>query len=266
MTSLYFTWSIDPEIISLGILKARWYGILFGAAFVFGYYIMVSIYKKEKMDIKEVDNLFIYTAIGGIVGARLGHIFFYDFSMYLDNPIEMLYIWHGGLASHGGAIGVLLIMYLYALKKKYRSYLWIIDRIVIPIALGGMFIRFGNFFNSEIIGKPTDMPWGIIFKSNLFYTAVPRHPSQLYEAFAYLAIFIFLWRYYQEKFNNIKEGSLLGWFLFLAFSVRFVIEFTKENQSDFENSMTLNMGQLLSIPLIIIGLWLIFRKIKKSDT
>jgi len=263
---MYLVWNVDPELIALGFFKARWYGLLFGGSFLIGYYIMAAIYKKENIDIKEIDTMFIYTAIGGVVGARLGHILFYDLNLYLNNPIEMLYVWHGGLASHGGAIGVLLMMYFYSRKRKYKPYLWIIDRLVIPIALGGMFIRFGNFFNSEIIGKPTDLPWGIIFLKNTFYSQVPRHPSQLYEALAYFLIFIFLWRYYIAHSKKIKDGTLLGLFLVLVFSARFLIEFTKENQVGFESSLFLNMGQLLSIPLVILGLWLIFKKdIKRNE-
>ncbi len=261
-TLLSFIWNADPELISLGFLKARWYGLLFGTGYIVGYYILCNIYKREKISIKEVDTIFIYTAIGGIVGARLGHVLFYDFQKYLQNPIEILYVWHGGLASHGGAAGILIIMYFYWEKRKYKSYLWIIDRIVIPTALGGMFIRFGNFFNSEIIGKPTDLPWGVIFAGNSVYSAVPRHPSQLYEAFSYLAIFIFLWQYYLRNFGKIKEGSLLGLFLILIFAARFVLEFTKENQVAFEKGMMLNMGQLLSIPLVMAGVYLFFKKTK----
>jgi len=264
MTLLHFVWSIDPEAISIGIYKARWYGLLFGVAFMIGYYIYIAIYKKEKANIKEADTIFIYTAIGAIVGARLGHILFYDLQLYLDNPIEMLYIWHGGLASHGGAIGILVMMYIYTLKDKSKTFLWLLDRLLIPVALGCMFIRFGNFFNSEIIGKPTDLPWGIIFLKNLAYTPVPRHPSQLYEALSYLLIFIFLWKYYTLNFNKLKEGAITGLFFILMFSARFIIEFTKENQSDFENGMSLNMGQLLSILPIIIGFWLFFRKDNKQ--
>ena len=265
MALLYFVWNIDPEVISIGIYKARWYGLLFGVAFMIGYYIYAAIYKMEKVNVKEADTIFIYTAIGGIVGARLGHILFYDIKIYLENPIEMLYIWHGGLASHGGAIGVLIMMYIYTLKNKSKTFLWILDRLVIPIALGCMFIRFGNFFNSEIIGKPTNLPWGIIFLKNLYYSPVPRHPSQLYEAFAYLLIFIFLWKYYIAKFKKFNEGTITGLFFILMFTARFLIEFTKENQSDFENFMPLNMGQLLSVLPIIIGFWLIFRKDKKVE-
>jgi len=262
MSLLYLVWNTDPELIAIGFLKARWYGLLFGGGFIVGYYILAAIYKKEKLEIKEVDNLFIYFAIGGVVGARLGHIFFYDFKLYLNNPIEMLYIWHGGLASHGGAIGILIMVYLYSRKKKDKTFLWIMDRAVIPIAVGCMFIRCGNFFNSEIIGKPTTLPWGIIFPRNEFYSLVPRHPSQLYEAMAYLSIFVFLLKYYLSKFNKFNEGTIFGLFMILAFSARFLLEFTKENQVDFENSMSLNMGQLLSILPIIIGFWLVFRKPK----
>jgi len=260
MDLLSIVWQASPEIISLGFLKLRWYGFLFAVGYISGYYIMSWLYKKEKIDVKEVENIFIYTAIGGIIGARLGHILFYDIGLYIENPLEILYIWHGGLASHGGAIGILLVMVHYCRKKKYQSYLWIIDRMVIPISLAGMFIRIGNFFNSEIIGKPTDLPWGVIFDNNIFYSRVPRHPSQLYEALAYLGIFIFLMKYYLKNFGKIKEGSILGLFLVLIFSARFILEFTKENQVDFEYGMFMNMGQLLSIPLILLGLWLIFRK------
>jgi len=257
-----FIWNVSPELFSYGPLTASWYGLLFGISFLLGYSIFAHFYKKEGVDVKEADTIFLYTVGGGILGARIGHILFYNFSYYLENPMEIFFIWHGGLASHGGAIGILLLMFIYVKKKKYRSYLWIIDRMVIPIAMGGMFIRFGNFFNSEIIGKPTDLPWGVMFER---IDSIYRHPSQLYEAFSYLGIFIFLWVYYAKKFPKIKEGSILGLFLVLIFSVRFILEFTKENQVDFESNMLLNMGQILSVPLVLLGFWLIFRKVNKAE-
>lgn len=260
MTLLQIIWDVSPELISFGFLKARWYGLLFGTGYIIGYYIFVEFYKKEGINIKEADTIFIYTAIGGVVGARLGHILFYDLQLYIENPIEILYIWHGGLASHGGAIGILFMMWLYTRKHKYKPYLWIIDRIVIPTALGGMFIRLGNFFNSEIIGQATDLPWGVVFAQNPYFSQVPRHPSQIYEALCYLGIFIILLLYYKKHFGRVKDGSILGLFLVLIFGVRFILEFTKENQVAFENFLPLNMGQILSIPLVAIGLWLFLRK------
>ncbi|MDD3877741.1 MAG: prolipoprotein diacylglyceryl transferase [Bacteroidales bacterium] len=260
MNLIVIVWDVSPEIIRIGNYPARWYGLLFGFAFILGYYVMQFIYKREHVDAKYLESLFLYVALGGIIGARLGHCFFYDFQTTIENPLTVLYIWKGGLASHGGAIGILFSVLLYSFKYKYKPYIWIIDRIVIPISMGGALIRLGNLANSEIVGKTSELPWAFLFVNNPLYNAAPRHPAQLYEAIAYVLIFIFLLSLYHRKKGDIGKGIFLGWFLVLIFMIRFLIEFIKENQSRFEENMWLNMGQILSIPLVIIGLFLIFRE------
>jgi len=196
---------------------------------------------------------------GTVIGARLGHCLFYNPVYYLSNPIEIFKVWEGGLASHGAAIGILVAVYLFSKKKKKYPFLWIIDRIVIVVALAGTFIRLGNLFNSEIIGKPTDVSWAFIFTA---IDDLPRHPTQLYESIAYLIIFLILLFIYYKGFEKNRSGLLFGLFLVLVFTFRFFVEFLKENQSGFEAGMTLNMGQLLSIPFVLIGIIFIIKSFK----
>jgi prolipoprotein diacylglyceryl transferase len=199
-------------------------------------------------------------AIGTVVGARLGHCFFYEPQYYLENPLEIIKIWHGGLASHGAAIGILTALYLFARKEK-RSYFWVLDRIVITVALSGLFIRLGNLMNSEIYGVQTSLPWGFIFVRE--GETVAKHPTQIYEALSYMLIFVLLLKLYYQYKGKPKEGLLFGLFLILTFTMRFLIEFVKNTQVEFEKSMFLNMGQLLSIPFVLAGigiLWYISAK------
>jgi prolipoprotein diacylglyceryl transferase len=257
-------WSFKPEIVSIGPIVLRWYSLLFMLAFLSGFFIMQWIYKKEGYKPGRVDQLFMYMFFSTIIGARLGHCLFYDPVFYLSNPIEILQIWKGGLASHGAAIGILAGLYFYAKKNHDLSYAWVVDRIVIVVALSGFFIRMGNLFNSEIIGIPTHSDWGFIFTT---IDQIPRHPAQLYEAIAYLIVFVVLILIYQHKFQQLKDWFLLGLFLILVFGFRFFVEFFKENQSGFEQEMALNMGQILSIPAVIAGVVLIingFRKIRSG--
>jgi len=261
------TWSVSPEIISFGPIHIRWYGLLFATSFIIGFKIMEWIYKKEKKNLDDLNDLIWYMILGTVIGARLGHVLFYNPGFYLTHPIEILMVWKGGLASHGAAIGILTAIYLYSKKKKDQSFLYVMDRIVITVALAAFFIRTGNLFNSEIIGKPTDLPWGFIFTS---VDNVPRHPTQLYEAFSYLASFFVLFSIYKKRDGKFKDGLLFGIFLIWIFGFRIFVEYFKENQSAFEQGMILNMGQILSIPLVIFGLYLLFRKpkerpVKKTD-
>lgn len=230
-------------------------------SFVLGYQIILKIFKTEGYTQKQLDSLTVYMILGTVIGARLGHCFFYEPAYYLSNPIEILMVWKGGLASHGAAIGILVSLYIFAQKNKDITYPWIIDRIVIVVALSGLFIRLGNFFNSEIIGVPTDLPWAVVFHR---IDMIPRHPSQLYEALAYFIIFLVLWGYYNRHKVKTVSYSLFSRFLILAFSARFLIEFTKENQSSFESGMALNMGQILSLPLIAVGILLLFKSMSKA--
>ncbi|MCL2040370.1 MAG: prolipoprotein diacylglyceryl transferase [Bacteroidetes bacterium] len=250
----YITWDASPIIFSLGPITARWYSLMFAITFVVGYAILQKMFDNERSKIR-LDTLAIFIMVGTVAGARLGHCLFYEPVYYLSHPSEIFKVWNGGLASHGGAIGILLAIWLFTKSAKNYSFIWIVDRVVIVVALGGLFIRTGNFFNSEILGKPTDLPWAIIFSSVDY---LPRHPSMLYEGLAYFGIFIFLYRkYLKEKFSP-KPGMLFGLFLFLVFSARFVLEFTKEIQSSFEANLPIDMGQILSMPFAIAGIIIIY--------
>ncbi|MHB8907038.1 MAG: prolipoprotein diacylglyceryl transferase [Melioribacteraceae bacterium] len=253
-------WNVNPDIFSIGPITIRWYGLFFAMSFLVGYQIMLVIFNKEKKSEQDLNDLVWVMILGTVLGARIGHCLFYNPSYYLRHPEEILQIWKGGLASHGAAIGIMIAIYFYVRKRKDMTYLWIFDRIVITVALAGFFIRMGNLFNSEIIGKPTNSSWGFVFTS---VDMIPRHPAQLYESIAYLFIFFFLFWFYFKKEGKFKQGLIFGLFLVLVFSFRFFVEFFKENQSSFEAGMFLNMGQLLSIPLVILGIYLLFRKEKK---
>jgi prolipoprotein diacylglyceryl transferase len=260
------TWSAQPEIFQVGNFAIRWYGVLFALGFALGYFIMLRFFKKEKIPVKLLDQLTTYMVVATVIGARLGHCLFYEPAYYLSRPLEIFKIWEGGLASHGAALAILLAVYLFARKNKL-SYWWAIDRIAVVTALAGFFIRIGNLMNSEIYGRPTSLPWGFIFEnaSDPDQRLQARHPSQIYEGLAYLMIFFFLLWIYYRKNGKPREGLLISLFLLLVFIVRFFIEFLKEPQVDFESAMTLNLGQLLSIPFVLAGcagLYLICRKKK----
>lgn len=255
----YIHWNLDPDIVSFWGLTIRYYGVLFAASFFFGYLIMQKIFKQEGLTVELLDKLTVYMAIGTVLGARLGHCLFYQPDYYLSHPWEIIKIWHGGLASHGAAIGILISLFYFS-KKNKKPYLWILDRIVIVVALAGFFIRMGNLMNSEIYGIPTKLPWGFIFERN--GEALPKHPTQIYEALSYLIIFIFLYRIYNKHGKNVKQGLIFSIFLISLFTVRFLIEFIKEDQVGFERGMSLNMGQLLSIPFVLIGIFLLYRSLK----
>ncbi len=258
MVLQFIEWSVNPEIFPGSWLTVRWYGLLFAAAFFFGYLVLTRVFKNEFKDpqvaIKMLDKLAMYMFVATIIGARLGHILFYEADYYFSNPLEILKIWNGGLASHGAALGILVGLWLFS-KNTGKTYFWTLDRVVIVVALGGMLIRLGNLMNSEIFGRPTDLPWGFIFTS---YDDVPRHPTQIYEALSYLFIFLLLHRIYWKNKGKPKPGFIFGLFLILLFSARFLIEFLKVPQVAFENTMTLNMGQWLSLPFILIGFVIVF--------
>ncbi len=255
----YITWDVGPELLNIGPLSVRWYGLLFAMAFIVGFQIMQWMYKRENKPVSDVEQLAIYMILGTVIGARLGHCLFYNPEYYLANPLEILMVWKGGLASHGASIGILISLYIYTKKKKV-SFLWQMDRVVVATALGGSFIRLGNLFNSEIIGKATDVPWAFIFTK---VDNVPRHPTQLYESLGYLIIFIILFFIYKNKYKQLKDGFIFGLFLILLFTFRIFVEFFKENQTGFEEGMAFNMGQLLSVPFVILGVILIARSLKE---
>jgi len=249
-------WNIDPILIHIGPLAIRWYGLFFAAAFLVGFQIMTWIYQREGADPASLDRLLLHMPIGAVLGARLGHVLLYDPQYYFAHPLEILKIWEGGLASHGGAVGVLLALYLVTRRPGSATYLWLLDRVAIPTALGGAFIRLGNFFNSEIVGTPTAGWWGVVFDR---VDALPRHPVQLYEAVAYGLIFLVLLGVYMRRGKGIPNGWLLGLFLVLVFGARFLLEFVKTPQAAYEAEFVLTVGQLLSLPCIVAGFYLLAR-------
>ncbi|WP_044201249.1 prolipoprotein diacylglyceryl transferase [Flammeovirga sp. OC4] len=255
----FIHWDINPEILP-GILPVRWYGLLFSLGFFIGTWLIAKIFVIENRPESDADALLIYVVIATIVGARLGHVFFYQPDYYLRNPVEIIQIWKGGLASHGGAIGIITALYLYSKKRPDQPWLWILDRVVIPVALAGCFIRLGNLMNSEIIGRPSDLPWAFIFeRAHVSDPLTPRHPAQLYESITYLIIFFILGAIYKNEKFELRQGRTFGLFLVLVFGMRFVWEFFKEDQVAFEATMTLNMGQWLSIPAVLAGLFFFIR-------
>ncbi len=261
MHLLIIPWDVNPEIFRIGSFAVRWYGLLFASSFLFGYIIMNKIFRNENLREEVLDRLTIYMAIGVVGGARLGHCLFYEPSYYLAHPLEILMIWHGGLASHGAAIGILTAVWLFARKEK-KDYLWVLDRVAIVVALSGFFIRMGNLMNSEIYGTETTMPWGFVFLRN--HEVAPKHPTQIYEGLAYLLIFFLLYRIYWSKKGEHIQGLLISLICILIFSARFIIEFVKEDQVAFESTMKMNMGQLLSIPFVLLGLAGLIWSIKRN--
>lgn len=354
----YILWDQDPILFSTDIFgnhfEARWYGLLFALSFIVGQYIMARIFAAEGKTEKQLESLTLYMIAATVVGARLGHCLFYEPDYYLSHPIEILKVWKGGLASHGASIGMIGTLYFWARKEKV-TWLWILDRVVIVVALGGAFIRLGNLMNSEIIGKPTDMPSAFLFvnagkqaatasapgaiksititnadstytnasgqaraavtftfsapgadplllrnygsrqfPSSLFQfeeahehlrpeeylsapklspglmevsvAAVPRHPTQIYESVSCLLLFAGLFATWQRRKATLPAGRLFGVFMVVLFSLRFVYEFLKENQVEFEEELTFNMGQALSIPLLLFGLAILARSYRKSQS
>lgn len=358
----YIIWNGSPDIFTIPIpfldthLTLRWYGLLFALGFLLSQQILYYIFKKEEKPEKDVDTLTIYMVIATVIGARLGHVLFYEPERYLSNPLDILKIWEGGLASHGAAVGILFALWLYARKKKPgQNYLQTLDRIVILVALTGALIRLGNFYNSEIIGKPTHSDYGVVFARNvsevlksdesvksvryvqrdtisseegykpikillefeasahstyedykqylenrvnsflshnpyisehinqpgyidyklsqdesgkffaIIYTyAIPRYPAQLYESISCVLLFLVLFWIWNKKKINLPEGRLFGIFLIVCFGLRFAYEYLKVNQVDFENSLPLNMGQILSIPLVLLGVFVLVRSYRKG--
>jgi prolipoprotein diacylglyceryl transferase len=261
-TSSHFIWDFNPEIFNFNLnlgfsdftIAPRWYGLCFATGILLGYHIMRRFYLKEGRSEEELNSGFVLFVIGTIVGARLGHCLFYEPGYYLSQPWKILFIWEGGLASHGGTIGIIACM-LYYTRKYQIPFIWLADRLSVAIPLGVPFIRIGNFFNSEIYGLPTEVPWAIIFKHA---DELPRHPSQLYEALAYFALFFVQVSLYRWRGKSLQPGRMIGLMFIWIFTARFFIEFGKVEQVDFERGMSLNMGQLLSLPMIALGLFFFF--------
>ena len=250
----HIIWNVSPEMVLIGPVTLRWYGFLFALGFLAGLLVMQWVFRVEGRSRRDVDRLFQYVVIGSLVGARLGHCLFYEPGFYLAHPAEILKIWKGGLASHGTAIGLFTALFFYARNTPGQSYLWILDRLSIATILAGTFIRLGNLFNSEILGTPANLPWAFVFTR---VDLVPRHPVQLYESLVYAVIFLLLLGLYRRKRAQVPPGQLLGVFLTGTFGARFFLEFVKVRQADFGHTLCLSMGQLLSIPLVLWGGWML---------
>ena len=273
-TLLSIHWNASPELFSLGPISVRWYELIFALGFLIGYNIMVRMFRFEKSNEEWVDKLFMYVIIATIVGARLGHVFFYGWDYYSQHLFEIIspvimvdghfkLVGFQGLASHGGAIGIIVAVWIYSRKVTHRSMLWTLDRLVIPTALVAAMIRFGNLMNSEIYGVATALPWGFIFDQN--GETVAKHPTQIYEMLCYLVTFVLiLFFFFKKKDLKDRPGFILGVFFIGIFFTRFMIEFIKEDQEAFEAGMALNMGQILSIPFVLAGLYLIVRALKNQ--
>lgn len=265
------TWN-PPEGIDLGFFTIHYYSLMFVVAFTLGWYLMKSIYQREGISLEKLDSLFIYTVLATLIGARLGHVIFYDWDYFQNNLLEIFlpvrfepefqFTGFRGLASHGAAIGIITAMYLYRRNVLQKPVLWILDRVVIPVAAGGVFIRIGNFMNSEIIGKPTNTDFGVVFTQ--LGEDFPRHPAQLYEAICYIFVFLILWIMYWKTEKRQKIGFIFGLFLILLWTVRFFVEFIKEPQVGERATWALNTGQWLSIPFILAGFYFMFRPSTKD--
>lgn len=296
----YLVWNPDPIIAQLGPLTLRWYGVLFMAGFVVGTPVFQHIFRRENVSPRWVDVLTLYVLVGTVVGARLGHVVFYEPEMLLTDPLEVFKIWHGGLASHGATLGIPLACWLFARRHQFDT-LWVLDRIVLVVCIGGAFIRLGNFMNSEIGGYPATVPWAVVFPRDTGHLlpatrplpagavqvarpvllptgevrhqvlpntaptgpgvlmAVPRHPTQLYEALYCMLLVALLYGVWRRTKERTPRGLLLGLFLVLLFTQRFLGEFLKEAQVAFEQGNLFNQGQLLSLPPVLVGLWLLWR-------
>lgn len=281
----FITWNVDPILFHIGNGGIRWYGLLWAIGIYVCWKINERMYKQENCPPEWADQLFFWITIGTILGSRLGHCLFYEWHLasepvrflgmefayrnpFLENPIRILYIWEGGLASHGGAIGIILSAWLL---NKYKfshypqfqtSWLWILDRLCIGACITGALIRLGNLFNSEIYGAPTTMPWGFIFVNN--GETVPCHPTQIYEMIYCLVTFAVTYPLYKYTQARRREGLLIGIFLVMVFGTRFALEFIKNTQEEFENGHLLDMGQILSIPFIALGIYLIIRAYRRA--
>lgn len=266
----YITWTANPDLLH-SFITIRWYGLMFAIGFLIGYNIEAKIFRHEGAPESWLGTLLIWTVAGTIVGARLGHVFFYEWDLYSQDPVRILYIWEGGLASHGGALGVIIGVLCFSWITAKRNPIWTFDRLVIPVALVGGLIRIGNLMNHEIYGHATDLPWAFRFITNIHQWqngaepvfSAPSHPTQLYEAACYFALFgLLMWMYWRKNAET-RPGLIFGVFLVGIFLPRLLIEFVKNNQVAWEAGMTLNMGQILSIPFILCGIGLIVYAIRR---
>lgn len=253
-----------PGFSAFGPIEVRWYGFLFAMAFIVGYALGSAMFRHAGYPQKDADALLTYLFIGTLAGARLGEVLFYNPVYYFSNPLEIFMIWKGGLASHGAVIGNILAMWIYVKNRPHITYLWVLDRMTLPFAIGGAFVRLGNFFNTEIYGLETTVPWAVVFER--LGDGIPRHPTMLYEALVGVFLFIVLWAVYKKWNNRPPEGALTGLFFTILFSFRFLLEITKVEQADFAVSWIVGMGQLLSIPIVMVGLYILFRMVNWKGT
>ncbi len=272
--SLFITWNPSPNVFTIPIIDwpVRWYGLSWAMAFIGCHFFMNRIFRTEGRTDKQLDSLTLYIIIATILGARLGHCLFYQPEYYLANPLDILKVYEGGLASHGGAIGIIIGMWLYCRTTK-ESWIWLFDRLVVVVPFASFMIRFGNLMNSEIVGKQTDAPWGFKFLQNdddlmnldrMGIDIPVRHPTQLYEAFFYIILFVFFYWLWKNKRQAVGKGFTFGLFCVLMFAFRFLIEYLKEIQVDSEANQILNNGQLLSIPFILVGLYMMWSSKKRG--
>ena len=269
MYALKILWEPSTTLFKIGSFGIHYYSLMFVIAFSLGFNMMKKMYEKEKVSTETLESMLFYIVIATLLGARLGHVFFYDWAYYQDHLMEILlpisskpgggyaFVGFRGLASHGAAIGILLGIILFQRNYPYKPLAWILDRLIIPTTLGGALVRIGNFFNSEIVGNFTGNNFGVVFVNR--GESLPRHPAQLYEAIGYFILFFFL-RYLYRKGLNQKDGFLVGVFMTALFSIRFLVEFIKTSQGGFESFLpALSTGQWLSVPLIIAGIIVMYR-------
>lgn len=266
---LSVTWDVDPTLFTILGREIRWYGLFWVIGLIVAVYIVQKIFKQEDLPEKWFDSLFVYMMVGIIAGARLGHCLFYEPGYYLAHPVEILKVWEGGLASHGGVIGIIIAVWLYSRKVTKQSMLWTFDRVMVPTGFTAAMIRLGNLMNHEIYGGPTDKPWGFRFVDNIYQWmrgaepvfTEPSHPTQIYEAVAYLVVFVLTMYLYWNTDAKHRKGLITGIGILIIFLFRFFVEFIKNVQVDSEialrESTGLILGQWLSIPFIIWGIWLI---------
>lgn len=246
----YVQWNVAPEIFQAGAFAVRWYGLFFALMFLLGYFILRWQFRIEGKNEKDAERVLTYMVVGTLAGARLVHVLFYDPGYYWKHPLEIPAIWEGGLASHGGALGILVALYFYTRARPDQGFIWLLDRIVVSAAPGGCLVRIGNLFNSEILGKETQVPWAFVFQR---VDNVPRHPAQLYEAIAYGLLFVVLLQIYRRMRERTPRGLLFGLFLVGTFGARFFLEFFKQPQASYEQNFAISVGQWLSIPFVIWG-------------
>jgi phosphatidylglycerol---prolipoprotein diacylglyceryl transferase len=254
-------WDVSPIAFSLLGRDFRWYSLLFVLAIWGAYAFFVFIFKKENLAPEVAQKAIIYSVVSLLIGARLGEVLFYSPEVYLKDPAEIFKIWHGGLSSHGATFALLALIWAFAKWEVKKSFTWLGDRITPAISFSAACVRFGNLFNSEIVGTPTNMPWGFIFHS---HDQVVRHPVQLYEGITYIFLCVFLTNYYLKHKNNLADGLMGGIFLTGMFGTRFILEFFKENNSSLTENFPLTMGQLLSLPLLVFGIYLLMRARKNA--